>query len=90
MIRVEQEKVEQAWINWLEFHYGLDCEEVMQRFCNCVDKGDNNPKPIDPWDDDSEFIEVLPEIVTRLSMLTSPHFHTYIKAWYVNNPWKSK
>jgi hypothetical protein len=88
MVKMEQSKIERAWINWLGFHYGLDCDDLMQRFCDYIDKGDINPEIIDPWNGDGEFVNMLPEIAERINRLCGPHFHTIIKAWYVNNPWK--
>jgi hypothetical protein len=90
MVKIEQVKVEKAWENWLEFHYGLDCDELMERFENFVNRGGKNPTSIDPWslDCDDEIIEVLPSVAKSINMLVGPHYPTLIKAWYVRNPWK--
>lgn len=88
-VKVPQWQVEKAWENWLDFHYGLDCEQTMERFCRLIDPTDSNVQMISAWqDDDTEEIAVFPDIATRLNMLSGPYHHAYIKAYYANHPWK--
>jgi hypothetical protein len=88
LITVQQDLIEKAWENWLDFHYGLDCDESMDRFCKLVDPGDRNTQTISPWNSDDHDVKVLPEIAARLNMLAGPHYHAYIKAYYATRPWK--
>lgn len=88
MMKIAQAKIEKAWENWIEFHYGIDCEVTMERFCRLIDPGDTNPTSIDAWSGEDEFIEVFPSIHKRITLLSGHNYHAFIKAWYVNNPWK--
>jgi hypothetical protein len=88
LIKIKQHLIEDSWQNWLDFHFGLDCEAVMERWCRFVDDGDRNKQSIDPWGSDAEEVEVLPDIAERINMLNSTHCHTFIKAWYIRHPWK--
>lgn len=88
LITVQQDQIEKAWENWLDFHYGLDCDECMDRFCKLVDPGDKNKESINPWNSEDDETAVLPEIAARLNMLSGPHCHSYIKAYYATRPWK--
>lgn len=87
---VEDEIYSKAWGNWVDFHYRLECDQLMERFCNFVDPGDKNPYVLDYWGcaDQDEPQEALPEIARRLQLLAGPHYHTVIKAYYARHPWK--
>lgn len=88
LVKVSQGKIEKSWVNWIEFHYGIDCDETTERWCKCVDPGNKNAASIDPWNGDDGFTKVFPDIATRINLMAGPHYHAFIKAWYVNNPWK--
>jgi hypothetical protein len=84
--------MEAAWRNWLNFHYGLECEEPHERFCNFVDP--KNECYFNYWNDsdccdiDDEPYTYTPECATRFKGLAGPHHHALIKAWYALHPWK--
>lgn len=92
LVKIPHHEIANAWEQWVDFHFGIDSEEVIGRFCAFIDPGDKNEIPIDPWDSpddpDSDIILVLSEIAVRVKALNGPYRNAYVKAWYVNNPWK--
>lgn len=88
LIRMRWEVLNKAWLNWLDFHHGIDCEETMERFCEFIDPGDTNEQSLDYWDNDGEEYEVTSEIAHRLRLASSMDHHAIFKAHYVRNPWK--
>lgn len=86
LVKLQQETVTKAWENWLEFHYGLHCEEVMDRFFKLIDPGDRYG--LDPWDHDVETYKVAPDVAHRVRAAAGSHYHAIFKANYIKNPWK--
>lgn len=93
MATINQKIIEQAWANWITFHYGIDCDEVCERFFEMLDKDDKYY--ISPWglyseeepEVDLDAIEVSDELKAKLQMAAGPNFRVMFKAWYVKNPW---
>lgn len=87
MIKMGIEKLEKAWENWVDFHYGWDCEEAIIRFFKWVDPNKMDREAIDPFTGRG-YCRVLPLTAKRINILLSPHHHAYLKAWYIQHPWK--
>lgn len=89
-VKLKGELLRQAWQNWLEFHYGLDCEELETRFFDYVHPLMADSYTDDPldWDSDDLEFNVLPQTRDRVVALAGPHHYAVIKMHYANNPWK--
>jgi hypothetical protein len=97
LIEISDELAPEAWDVWLRIHFGLDCEEVADRFFKFCE-GDKYPDHdinFDPWgynedvwgyneNDGSQF--VTPAVYERLQQLLSPHAETIVRAWYKAHP----
>lgn len=84
-MKIEQHIIDKAWENFLEFHYGLHCEELEARFFDYLDPKDASQDVINfggSWDDDVP-IDVIPEAAEKLKMLAGPHWRTVITAAYI-------
>lgn len=72
--------VVKAWENWLEFHYGLHCEELETRFFTYIDPKDASEDIIN-WDKDNA-VNVIPACAEKLKLLAGPHWRALITAAY--------
>lgn len=85
-VQVSEKQMEQAYQNWVDFHYGWDCEEAINRFFAWVDPHKDDRSALDPWSD-RKVLKVLPRTAGRIKMLLD-NPTAYLKAWYIQNPWK--
>lgn len=88
LVKLPWEVLNKAWENWLNFHYGIHCEETMERFCNFVDTEDTNEQVLDFWNGDEEYYEMFPDIAHSLRLASGLDHHAIFKAHYVRNPWR--
>lgn len=86
-IKFTEAQMEQAYVNWVDFHYGWDCEEAVTRFFTWIDPGKMDREAIDPFTGRGH-CKVLPRTASRINALLSPHHYAYLKAWYIQHPWK--
>lgn len=86
-VNVTEAQMEQAYNNWVDFHYGWDCEEAITRFFRWLDPIGIDHEAIDPWSERGT-LKLLPKTAQRLNMLSGPHHVAFIKIYYINHPWK--
>lgn len=78
-----------AFENWLDFHYGLHCEEVEERFFKyCHSLAQSQIDDSLDWDNGRETYQVSADTAHNVKLLNSPHHHAVIKAYYAKHPWK--
>lgn len=86
---VTNEQLYQAEKNWHEAHFGLRCEEVMERFFSYLHSLEQSAEEdMLCHENGAEKYHVSASTAKRIKQLAGPHFHTMVKAYYVNHPWK--
>jgi hypothetical protein len=83
-------EVGQAWRNWLHYHRGIDCDEVMERFflyLHSIEQ--SHTEDCLDWDasDPDTIYKVSPGTAERVRMGASPDFNAVFTAYYAKNPW---
>jgi hypothetical protein len=85
---VSAEECLQAEDNWYQAHYGIRCEETMERFfkyCHSLEQSRVDDQLLA---EDPSIKRVASSTANRIRLLASPHFKTVVNAYYAKYPWK--
>lgn len=83
MVKIDNETLRKAEENWYKVHFGIRCEETMERYFNYCHSHEQSfiDDELTP-EDDSLFYYVAPETANRIKLLASPNAETVVRAYY--------
>ena len=88
---VTNDELRKAEANWIEWHRGVMCQEVYERYFNFLhSKEQGYVDDLLIPESKSERYHVCASTAEKVKMLAGPHYNAIITAYFVKNPWHKK